>query len=72
MLLINNKGVLSDLTNMIFNADVNIVDFSVETQSEDYYGVNCEVELKDIEHFGYLMSKLRSLHCVAKIERVQG
>tara|TARA_Y100001960_G_C14757543_1_gene872068 strand:- start:226 stop:2388 length:2163 start_codon:yes stop_codon:yes gene_type:complete len=72
LLLLNNKGVLSELTNMIFNADVNIVDFSVETQSADYYGVSCEVELKDIEHFGYLMSKLRSLHAVAKIERVQG
>lgn len=72
MLLINNKGVLSDLTNTIFNADVNIVDFNVETQSVDYYGVNCEVELKDIEHFGFLMSKLRSLNSVAKIERIQG
>jgi len=72
LLLINNKGVLSELTNTVFNADVNIVDFNVETQSVDYYGVNCEVELKDIEHFGYLMSKLRSLHSVAKIERVQG
>jgi GTP diphosphokinase / guanosine-3',5'-bis(diphosphate) 3'-diphosphatase len=72
MLLLNNKGVLSELTNMIFNADVNIVDFNVETQSADYYGVTCEVELKDIEHFGYLMSKLRSLQSVAKIERIQG
>jgi GTP pyrophosphokinase len=72
MLLLNNKGVLSDLTNTIFNADVNIVDFNVETQNEDYYGVSCEVELKDIEHFGYLMSKLRSINAVAKIERVQG
>ncbi|MCP4354085.1 MAG: bifunctional (p)ppGpp synthetase/guanosine-3',5'-bis(diphosphate) 3'-pyrophosphohydrolase [Proteobacteria bacterium] len=66
------RKALSTLTTTIFNTDVNILNFKVDEKDLDCFNVICEMELKDIDHFGYLMSKLRSLKFVFNIERIQG
>jgi guanosine-3',5'-bis(diphosphate) 3'-pyrophosphohydrolase len=63
-------GALSNLSTAIFNVEGNIVDFHIENRSVDSFDIRCDVEVNNLAHFERMMTAIRNLKCVSRVERV--
>ena len=70
--LTHEPGALSSLTTAIYNVDGNIVDLHIESKSTDLYMIQCDVEVRNLDHFKHMMTALRNLKCVKSVERAVG
>ena len=67
--LVNHKGALGRICNIIGNQDANISDMSFVDKNRDFYVIIVEVEVRDLDHFRSVISAVGQDGSIAEVER---
>jgi GTP pyrophosphokinase len=68
----DQKGILATITQTITNCEANISKASVES-TVDKRGINTfEVEVVDLDHLNRVMTNIKKVEGVIKVERLKG
>ncbi len=69
VVIVNETGSLSSLTNTIASNSANVTDLQVQYRSEEVWGIDVEVEVTTAESLMDLMAKIRMLENVTAVSR---
>ncbi|MBW7956615.1 MAG: bifunctional (p)ppGpp synthetase/guanosine-3',5'-bis(diphosphate) 3'-pyrophosphohydrolase [Deltaproteobacteria bacterium] len=67
----NEKGLLAEMTNAIKTADANISSADIRTSQDNKAVCTFEVEVSDSNHLKNIISALKSIKKVTKVERIK-
>ena len=71
-ILVNEAGALGTLATVIAKNHGNISNLKIAERSPQYFGVNIDVEVRDVKHLTNIMAALRATPSVNQVERVRG
>ena len=70
VLFINHKGSLAQLTQVVSDENINIVNLKIINRSQDFWELTLDVEVPSVERLEKLQGVLRNLSVINDVERV--
>ncbi|MBL4693347.1 MAG: bifunctional (p)ppGpp synthetase/guanosine-3',5'-bis(diphosphate) 3'-pyrophosphohydrolase, partial [Magnetovibrio sp.] len=70
--LLNVRGALGELSNIIARAEGNISNLKILTRSADFFDMLVDIEVRDVKHLMEIIAALRANPVVNTVERARG